>query len=66
MMKVQQKISGSFRSWEGAEAFALPRGYLSTIRQRGMNVIDAITAVFISGPSHLAMNRTFQIFTKRA
>ena len=46
MMKVQQKISGTFRSWKGAEAFALVRSYLSTIRKRGMNVIDAIETVF--------------------
>jgi transposase len=51
MMKVQQKISGTFRSWAGAEAFALIRSYLSTIRKRGTNVIDAIAAVFVSGPS---------------
>jgi transposase len=54
MMKVQQKISGTFRSWPGADAFALIRGYLSTIRKRGMNVIDAIAAVYASGPSLIA------------
>jgi transposase len=46
MMKVQQKISGTFRSWEGAEAFAAVRSYLSTIRKRGINVIEAIVSVF--------------------
>jgi len=51
MMKVQQKISGTFRSWAGADAFALIRSYLSTIRKRKMNVIDAIVAVFVSGPT---------------
>jgi len=51
MMKVQQKISGTFRSWAGAEAFALIRGYLSTIRKRGMNVIDAIAAVYAGDTS---------------
>jgi transposase len=54
MMKVQQKISGTFRSWPGADAFALIRGYLSTIRKRGMNVIEAIAAVYASGPSLIA------------
>jgi len=50
MMKVQQKISGTFRSWEGAEAFATVRSYISTIRKRGANVIDAIASVFEGKP----------------
>ena len=50
MMKVQQKISGTFRSWEGAEAFATVRSYISTIRKRGMNVMEAISSVFTGQP----------------
>jgi transposase len=50
MMKVQQKISGTFRSWGGSEAFTTVRGYLSTIRKRNVNVIDAIASVFRGSP----------------
>ena len=50
MMKVQQKISGTFRSWEGAEAFATVRSYISTIRKRRMNVMEAIASVFAGQP----------------
>jgi hypothetical protein len=32
MLKVQQKIAGSFRADHGAEAFARIRGYLSSMR----------------------------------
>ena len=50
MMKVQQKISGTFRSAEGAAAFCRTRSYISTIRKNGGNVLDALTTVFESRP----------------
>jgi transposase len=46
MMKVQQKISGTFRSFDGALSFCRIRSYISTAKKRGMNVISAIQDVF--------------------
>ena len=42
MMKVKQKISGTFRTTEGARVFCALRGYLSTARKNGQQAIDAI------------------------
>jgi transposase len=50
MMKVHQKISGTFRGWQGAEAIAAVRSYLSTIRKRGINVIEGILSIFSGDP----------------
>jgi len=50
MMKVQQKISGTFRSWEGADAFATVRSYISTIRKRRASVMEAIASIFTGQP----------------
>src|SRR5659263_667577 len=46
MMKVQQKISGTFRSTQGAASFCRIRGYISTVKKNKLSVIDAITDVF--------------------
>ena len=46
MMKVQQKVSGCFRSWDGAEQFCLLRSYISTIRKQGFRVWDALASLF--------------------
>jgi len=46
MMKVQQKISGTFRSSHGADMFCRIRGYISTVKKNKMSVIDAIMDVF--------------------
>jgi transposase len=43
MMKVKQKISGGFRSLEGAVDFAVIRSFISTAKKQGWNVIQALT-----------------------
>jgi len=50
MMKVQQKISGTFRSADGAKTFCRIRGYISTVRKNSLSAIDAIQAAFEGNP----------------
>lgn len=46
MAKTQQKISGSFRSFHGAELFCRLRSYISTIKKQGLRVFEAIREIF--------------------
>jgi transposase len=43
MMKLRQKISGGFRSEDGAEDFGVIRSLLSTARKQGWNLLKALT-----------------------
>ncbi|GCE21083.1 IS66 family transposase [Dictyobacter kobayashii] len=54
MVKVQQKISGTFRSDDGATAFCIIRSYLSTMRKQGRSMLAAIAAVFAGSPFPIA------------
>jgi transposase len=42
MMKLRQKISGGFRSVDGAEDFAVIRSLLSTARKQGWDILQAL------------------------
>jgi transposase len=54
MVKVQQKIAGTFRSEEGATAFCRIRSYLSTMRKQGHGMLAALAAVFAGEPFPIA------------
>ena len=51
MLKVQQKVSGTFRSEQGVVGFCRIRGYLSTLRKQGLHVLDALEATFCGQPT---------------
>jgi transposase len=53
MMKLKQKISGCFRSADGAKMFCRIRGYLSTLRKQDRNVLDALVGLFSGKPEPL-------------
>jgi transposase len=50
MIKVRLKISGCFRTVQGAEHFARIRSYLSTARKQGRNILESITAAIEGNP----------------
>ncbi|MGA2015292.1 MAG: IS66 family transposase [Solirubrobacteraceae bacterium] len=50
MVKLQQKISGCWRTTDGAERFLAIRSYLSTAHKHGQRPIDALTALTAGQP----------------
>ena len=50
MMKLRQKISGTFRSFQALVNFCRIRGYVSTARKNGLNALDALQRVFLGNP----------------
>jgi len=50
MTKVKQKISGTFRSLEGALFFCRIKGYISTVKKNHQKVLDALLSAFSGNP----------------
>jgi transposase len=56
MLKVQQKIAGSFRAASGSEAFARIRGYCASLRKQGVALLAALQTVFSGQPLYPALD----------
>ncbi len=56
-LKMQQKVSGCFRSDPGADAFARLRGYFATLRKQGQPLLlAALQTVFAGRPLYPAFD----------
>jgi len=51
MVKLQQKISGCWRTPEGADRFLRVRSYISTTRKNGVGALDALRLLTAGQPS---------------
>jgi transposase len=56
MVKVQQKVAGTFRSDDGVTAFCRIRSYLSTMHKQGRPLLEALAAVFVGCPFPIALS----------
>ncbi|WP_265257061.1 IS66 family transposase [Verminephrobacter aporrectodeae] len=50
MPKVKQKISGCFRTSDGADIYCIIRSYLATLNKQGAKLFDALTQAFLGSP----------------
>lgn len=57
MIKLKQKISGSFRTFMGGHIFCRIRGFISTARKQGWNIWDALTEAIGGSPRQLKTDR---------
>jgi transposase len=61
MVKVKQKISGCFRSDQGAETFCRIRGYISTVKKQGCNVFSALCDAFDGAALIIAEEKPYHL-----
>ena len=50
MVKVQQKISGGFRTMAGAAAWLAVRSYLATVMKNGEKPLGALQRLMVADP----------------
>lgn len=61
MVKLQQKISGCFRTEEGARNFCRVRSYLSTAKKQGHSLLSALERAFNGKPLPFSTAETPQL-----
>ena len=57
MVKVQQKISGTFRSQQAAKEFCRIRGYISTVKKHRLSVLECLRQALQGRPFPQAQPR---------
>ena len=50
MPKVKQKVSGCFRTMQGAQTYCVIRSYCATLLKQGANIFEALVATFKGAP----------------
>lgn len=58
MIKVKEKISGTFASFKGGEIFARIRGYISTLKKNNRPVLEELNNV-LGGRPYVPVGRGF-------
>jgi transposase len=54
MVKVKMKVSGAFRTKEGARMFARIRAAISTFQKQGMKIFDVLVSILMGLPINLS------------
>ena len=58
MIKVKQKVSGGFRTEDGAKRFLKIRGFLSTMNKQGKDILSSIQKVMVNPTDYHFSNST--------